>query len=89
VKVKVSGRVPGKRSYECEVLGTRETVTLSSRSLAELYASGSCQLSQKHSDTSSEYCDESVGSDDEIQQREDTTVADVRSCHRLGRIGNV
>jgi hypothetical protein len=81
VKVKVLGLVPGKRSYECEVLGTRENVSLSSKSLAELYASGSCQPSQEHSDTSSECRDDSAGSVDEIQQREDTPDADVHNCH--------
>jgi hypothetical protein len=47
----------------------------------ELHASGSCQPSQKHSDTSSECCGESAGSDDEAQQREDIPEADLHSCH--------
>jgi hypothetical protein len=79
--VKVLGLVPGKRSYECEVLVTRENVSLSSKGLAELYASGSCQPSQEHSDTSSESCDESAGCDDKVQQHEDTPGADVLNCH--------
>jgi hypothetical protein len=80
-KVKGFGLVPGKRSYECEVLGTRENVSLSSRSLAGLYTSGSCQPSQEHSDISLELCHESAGSDGKAQQREDTPSADVHNCH--------
>jgi hypothetical protein len=40
----VLGLVPGKRSYECEVLVTRENVSLSSKGLAELYASDHASL---------------------------------------------
>jgi hypothetical protein len=81
VKVKVLGLVRGTRSYECEVLGTRAKVTLSSNCLAELYASGSCQPTPQTSKISSESCDVPTSSDDEELEREDTPDADVPSDH--------
>jgi hypothetical protein len=40
-KVHVSGLPPGTRSHECKVVGTGDTVRLSSKSLSHVHASGS------------------------------------------------
>jgi hypothetical protein len=40
-KVKALGLMPNSRSYKCEVVGVSGTVTLSSKTLAHVHASGS------------------------------------------------
>jgi hypothetical protein len=47
VRVKLLGLLPGTRTYECEV-GATCTVKLSSKSLADLDASGSCPRTRHH-----------------------------------------
>jgi hypothetical protein len=48
VKLKVLSHVAGSRSYECQVLGLRDKVKLSGKSLSHLDPSGSRQQAKKH-----------------------------------------
>jgi hypothetical protein len=49
VKIKLFRLFPGKRSYECKVLGASCTVKLSSKTLADKDASTSHHQAPKHS----------------------------------------
>jgi hypothetical protein len=48
VKVKVLGLIAGRKSYECQVIGIADKVTLSSKSLVTLQRSGSRQNEAQH-----------------------------------------
>jgi hypothetical protein len=48
VRVKLLGLLPGTRTYECDVEGATCIVKLSSKSLADLDASGSCPRTRHH-----------------------------------------
>jgi hypothetical protein len=58
LEVKVSGLLPGTRSYKCKVVGTGDTVRLSSKSLSHVHASGSRTETPQQSH---EACDGSFG----------------------------
>jgi hypothetical protein len=63
VRVKLLRILPGTRTYECEVVGATCTVKLSSKSLADLDASGSGPRTRHHSN-STEDDDGSVGDEE-------------------------
>jgi hypothetical protein len=69
VKVKVLGLLAGRRSYECQVVGIADRVTLSSKRLVNLYQSGSRQnMAQSHQDP---YEDDTNASEAEEEDSDD------------------
>jgi hypothetical protein len=69
VKVKVLGLLAGRRSYECQVVGIADRVTLSSKRLVNLYQSGSRQnMAQSHQDP---YEDDANASEAEEEDSDD------------------
>jgi hypothetical protein len=77
LEVKVSGLLPGTRSYECKVVGTGDTVRLTSKSLTPVYASGSRTETPEQSQDTSDDSSGADGVDESASSAEDAAEADV------------
>jgi hypothetical protein len=74
---KVSGLLPGTRSYECKVVGTGATVRLSSKSLSHVHSSGSRTESPEQSQNTSDDSSGADGVEESESSAEDAAEADV------------
>jgi hypothetical protein len=76
LEVKASGLLPGTRSHECKVVGTGDTVRLSSKSLSHVHASGSRTETPEQSQDTSDDSSGVGGVEESESSAEDAAGAD-------------
>jgi hypothetical protein len=77
LEFKVSGILPGTRSYECKVVGTEDTVRLSSKSLSHVHSSGSRTETPEQPQGTSDDSSGVDGVEESESSAEDAAEADV------------